>query len=276
MPAAGLPWPSIHSPSNKEIGSWISTTHRARAPAAALAEDVQRPVCDRGPAGPAGLQQQRRNRSRPRHPCAQVTGSGSVDVGSGLPGDPAAPEPASGFRPQDAGVRQDLHGGDRQPLCVQSRLRSPEEGRLGGGRRGRRAGGAGPGRAAVVGPGRRRVHAALRCQDQESPVLRRPRNGAGRRHRRLPAHHQRHQSGGAPADSRRNRTRVRRCLHAAEAERPLGRHARRRAHARAGPQGLRQPGLERPLRLRRPARHRRLPDQRPAWPPPSPDRGPCC
>jgi len=30
--------------------------------------------------------------------CAQVTDSGSVDVGSGLPGDPAAPEPASGFR----------------------------------------------------------------------------------------------------------------------------------------------------------------------------------
>ena len=32
--------------------------------------------------------------------CAQVTDSGSVDVGSGLPGDPAAPEPASGFRPK--------------------------------------------------------------------------------------------------------------------------------------------------------------------------------
>ena len=30
--------------------------------------------------------------------CAQVTDSGSVDVGSGLPGDPAAPEPASGYR----------------------------------------------------------------------------------------------------------------------------------------------------------------------------------
>ncbi len=32
--------------------------------------------------------------------CAQLTGGGSVDVGSGLPGDPSAPEPASGYRPK--------------------------------------------------------------------------------------------------------------------------------------------------------------------------------
>ena len=30
--------------------------------------------------------------------CAVVTDTGAVVVGSGLPGDPAAPEPASGFR----------------------------------------------------------------------------------------------------------------------------------------------------------------------------------
>ncbi len=32
--------------------------------------------------------------------CAQLTDGGSVDVGSGLPGDPTAPEPASGYRPK--------------------------------------------------------------------------------------------------------------------------------------------------------------------------------
>ncbi len=32
--------------------------------------------------------------------CAQLTDGGSVDVGSGLPGDPSAPEPASGYRPK--------------------------------------------------------------------------------------------------------------------------------------------------------------------------------
>ena len=30
--------------------------------------------------------------------CAVVSSTGSVVVGSGLPGDPAAPEPASGYR----------------------------------------------------------------------------------------------------------------------------------------------------------------------------------
>ena len=32
--------------------------------------------------------------------CAQLTDGGSVDVGSGLPGDPTAPEPSSGYRPK--------------------------------------------------------------------------------------------------------------------------------------------------------------------------------
>jgi len=30
--------------------------------------------------------------------CAQLTDTGSLAVGSGLPGDPGAPEPASGYR----------------------------------------------------------------------------------------------------------------------------------------------------------------------------------
>jgi len=38
-------------------------------------------------------------------PCAMATQDGSVNVGSGLPGDPAAPEPASGYRLGQTAVR---------------------------------------------------------------------------------------------------------------------------------------------------------------------------
>ena len=47
--------------------------------------------------------------------CQAITDAGSVVVGSGLPGDPAAPEPASGYKlGKKVVTREDLHGRDRE------------------------------------------------------------------------------------------------------------------------------------------------------------------
>jgi hypothetical protein len=195
--------------------------------------------------------------------CAQVTDSGSVDVGSGLPGDPAAPEPASGFRSKKlvsaktymvvtanpyaskAGCEVLKKGGSAVDAAVAVQavlgLVEPQSSGLGGG--------------AFM------LHYDAKTKKVQSYDGREMAPAAATEDylRTISAAN----TAPPPADPGRNRTRVQRRIHAAEAERPLGRHPRRGAHARTRAQGLRQPGLERSVRLRRAARDRRLSDQRP-------------
>ena len=108
--------------------------------------------------------------------------------GAGSTGDPAAPEPASGFRlGKTAVTARNVHGGDRQPAGLQGRLRRASRRRLGGGRGGGRADGAGAGGAAVFGARWRRLHAALRRRQRSGRWPTTAADGACRGHRELPA-----------------------------------------------------------------------------------------